>query len=209
MGTFVFIIISVFFLIGILFVVIKPFVWGYRVLPRSIFFPVSILSVCLVFLFFEYEHKKRVLNLVPATLRVDNILYSASSPTAIGPGSEMSTIIIYELPREISATLETEGIGFFVRMSKARKRDVDKRFGRLLSWQKTPLVPDERQWRVRRPGDLHIEYAIPYYSSRIDPKFADIANKIINSEGSYYSYSNYETVIVSPKYQLVIYTWTH
>ena len=188
---------------------ITPFVWGYRVLPKSIFFPVSILSVCLVFLFLEYQHKKRLLNLVPAALKVDNILYSASSPAGIGPGSEMSSIIIYELPREISATIETEGFGFFVRMSNARKRYVDKNRRRLQGWQKTPLIPDEKQWRVRRPGELRIEYAIPYYSSKIDPKFAGIANKIINSEGSYYTYSNYETVIVSPKYHLVIYTWTN
>ena len=189
--------------------VITPFVWCHRVLPKRIFFPVSILSVCLVFLIYKYQHKQRLLNLIPAALQVDNILYSASNPAAIGPGSEMSTIIIYELPRDISDTIETEGIGFFVRMPNARKRYVDKNYRRLQGWQKTPLIPDEKQWRVRRPGELRIEYAIPYYNSRIDQKFADIANEIINSEGSYYTYSNYETVIVSPKFNVVIYTWTN
>lgn len=42
--------------------------------------------------------------------------------------------------------------------------------------------------------ELRIEYAIPYYNSKIDQKFAGIANEIINSEGSYCTYSNYETV---------------
>lgn len=176
---------------------------------KSIFFLVSILSVYLVFLFLKYQNKQRLLDLVPAALNVDNILYSASNPAAIGPGSEMSTIIFYELPREISATIETEGFGFFVRRPDATKRYIDTNRMQLKVWKKTLLIPDEKQWQVRTIGELRIEYAIPYYNSRIDPKFADIANKIINSEGSYYAYSNYETVIVSPKYHLVIYTWTN
>jgi hypothetical protein len=143
----------------------------------------------------------------------------------VGPGGLNHSFTVYELPKEVSATIADQGLTYLNSLPSALgKKAPDKTassgpfVGPFVDWHATPVSKTARwlryedEKRFKKKG-WEPSIATFYQSfegdtlndefiSSISPEYADFFHTAISTPGNYYAYGGYRgmcLVVVSPK----------
>lgn len=163
----------------------------------------------------------------PAELKLERVLCQTEETSAIGPGGQSHSFTVYELPKEVSATIAEKGLPYLNSLPSVVKHlekqkhvkidpDAGPYWAPFVNWNATP-VPKEEKW-VRygtnrfskdwKPststfyksyeGDTFTDHFI----SSILQEFTDQFHEAISTPGNFYAYGFYRDrciLVVSPK----------
>lgn len=163
--------------------------------------------------YFSETTRQALLSELPEQLNVKEVLYSKveNFGFGIGPGSNETGISVFRLPKATAQTIEQTGLTFGTLPAPTGK----DWHGRFFGWKETPVVIT-KNWN----GHIEInqkvnmrqrnieEYLNKYgFMIDVDSKRMQLSNDIINQNGNFYAYNRAGIIIVSPKYEVVIFAF--
>jgi hypothetical protein len=157
---------------------------------------------------------------LPMEFKLTRVLHQKKVSQLMGPGGGNHSFTVYELPKEVSATIADQGLTYLNSLPSALgKKAPDKTAfsGPFVNWQATPVsraarwlrYEDERRFEKGWEPSIATFYlsfegdtlAVKFVSS-ISPEYADSFHTAISTPGNYYAYGSYRgmcLVVVSPK----------
>lgn len=158
---------------------------------------------------------------LPKELKLTRVLYQKEVSHAMGPGGINHSFTVYELPKEVSATIADQGLTYLNSLSSAlgKKAPDETAFsGPFVDWHATPVsktarwlrYEDERRFEKKgwEPSIATFYQSFAgdtlkdEFISSISPENADSFHTAISTPGNYYAYGAYRgmcLVVVSPK----------
>ena len=199
-------------LIGFLLItiaIIVGLVYAHKKIPRSYFLLLIFTLIAGPFAAFKVYERNFMLSVVPDALYVNSISYSEEESWGFGPGGNEAGIRIYPLSEQIANEISQRGIEFFNNLPPNQNQQDRKWRGRYETWSQTPISA-HKYWKPKgetKSLDIY-DYICAYgYCISINPTVVKEANKIVNSEGSYYAYGRIGLIVVSPSKRLVLYMY--
>ena len=157
---------------------------------------------------------------LPTEFKLTRVLHQKKVSHLMGPGGGNHSFTVYELPKEVSATIADQGLTYLNSLPSALgKKAADKKAfsGPFVDWHATPVsraarwlrYEDERRFEKGWEPSIATFYlsfegdtlAVKFVSS-ISPEYADSFHTAISTPGNYYAYGGYRgmcLVVVSPK----------
>jgi hypothetical protein len=157
---------------------------------------------------------------LPTEFKLTRVLHQKKVTHLMGPGGGNHSFTVYELPKEVSATIADQGLTYLNSLPSALgKKAPDKTAfsGPFVNWLATPVskaarwlrYEDERRFEKGWEPSIATFYlsfegdtlAVKFVSS-ISPEYADSFHTAISTPGNYYAYGGYRgmcLVVVSPK----------
>jgi hypothetical protein len=164
---------------------------------------------------------------LPTEFKLTRVLHQKKVTHLMGPGGGNHSFTVYELPKEVSATIADQGLTYLNSLPSALgKKAPDKTAfsGPFVNWLATPVSKAARwlryedEQRFKKKGwepsiatfyksyendDVNDEFI-----SSISPEYADSFQTAISTPGNYYAFGSYRgmcLVVVSPKTGKVFY----
>ena len=155
---------------------------------------------------------RRALRVVPETLEVTSMLYSAEEHWGIGlPGDNETGLLIFPLKETVARRMEEEDICHMAAMGRdeaLRGPAYDTRTVRYDGWQPTPMPAEVRNGEGETVP-LRVDTFLDRYGFgiEIDPEIERRVNAIIGAPGSCYARGRSGTLVISPRERLVVYMY--
>ena len=158
---------------------------------------------------------------LPTEFKLTRVLHQKKVSHLMGPGGGNHSFTVYELPKEVSATIADQGLTYLNSLPSALgKKAPDKKAfsGPFVDWHATPVSraarwlrhEDEQRFEKRGWAPSIATFYKSYenddgkdeFISSISPEYADSFQTAISTPGNYYAYGSYRgmcLVVVSPK----------
>ncbi len=162
----------------------------------------------------EYRHH---LSFVPPDMGVWRVRYVSEKAVGFGPGANEAGIIVFDLPSDTVAAIETGGIAWLDALRTTN-------LAQGTNWQATPLVTDE-PWADpalcsasgSEPSELATSHNCPGIAGfldrygiylSLDPAVEKLVNDAIFATGSYYAFGRTGLLIVIPAQARVVFVYS-
>jgi len=181
--------------------------YAFKKLPKKYFFLIIFIVIGSPVIVFKLYESSFVVGSIPSGLKVHEILYTKEESWGFGPGGNEAGIRVFRLIPSVISEIKTDGIKFFQNMEVDRsQRRITRSFR---EWSKTPIQPT-KYWKNNQDTEkLDIyDYVCAYgFCIDIEPEMVQLANKMVNEEGNFYSFGRIGLIIVSPSKKTVIYLY--
>ena len=158
-----------------------------------------------------YNHR---LAFIPEELHVWRILFANEEAWGLGPGGNETGFIMYSLPDDIAAKINTDGIAYLSSFPSAHLGKPHGWEGKYPEWHVTPIPPEDKKWFQIPASDETTSVAkltnyLDHYGFgiSIDPDIEALFEKAITTPGSYYAYGRIGMIVVTPSIKRVFYLY--
>jgi hypothetical protein len=169
---------------------------------------IAVLVLCAYLAAGALQERQR-LRVVPAGLGVTRVLYGKEESWGLGPGGHETGVIVYSLPDEMAAKIQTEGIRCLAELSgKSAGKPEWWQHG---SWLATPVQlegRDSKSDEVIKSHEIENHLYRWGFGIDIDPTVRRQINDSISKGGSFLLQTGSRTLLVAPSLQRVFYIYT-